>query len=319
MTSKERRLTRTGGRPATEGVIPGRYALSVGKPSSAAPDGWVWTRLTDVARLETGHTPTRKKPEYWGGDVPWIGIRDATGNHGRILMETEQYTNELGIANSSARVLPALTVCLSRTASVGYVVVMGRPIVLTPKVVTSLDVRLSRRRSRIRVPSLSPCPLRSACANRQRSHLHRQILRRAFGPAEVATHLPSLSCRIASAHLRTLAQRASYSGRETSATRTRASRSRSMRARSTRRSTRNEPPPSSKQRPGGERQRKTAVASAGEPTTASSSRTSPFVPPRQPVATSGDPVRTPVTPEVAGSSPVAPALSSQVRPRFARP
>jgi hypothetical protein len=57
----------------------------------------------------------------------------------------------------------------------------------------------------------------------------------------------------------------------------------------------------------GERQRKTAVASAGEPTTAPSSRASPFIPPRQPVATSGDPVRTPVTPEVAGSSPVAPA------------
>jgi type I restriction enzyme S subunit len=42
-------------------------------------------------------------------------------------MDTAQKTNELGIANSSARVLPADTVCLSRTASVGYVVVMGRP------------------------------------------------------------------------------------------------------------------------------------------------------------------------------------------------
>lgn len=35
--------------------------------------------------------------------------------------------HSLGIENSSARVLPANTVCLSRTASVGYVVVMGRP------------------------------------------------------------------------------------------------------------------------------------------------------------------------------------------------
>jgi hypothetical protein len=59
----------------------------------------------------------------------------------------------------------------------------------------------------------------------------------------------------------------------------------------------------------GERQRKTAVASAGEPTTAPSSRTSPLVPPRQPVATSGEPLRMPVTPEVAGSSPVAPVLT----------
>jgi type I restriction enzyme S subunit len=80
-----------------------------------------------VARLETGHTPSRKKPEYWGGVIPWIGIRDATENHGRIVHDTAEHTNSLGIANSSARVLPAQTVCLSRTASVGYVVVMGRP------------------------------------------------------------------------------------------------------------------------------------------------------------------------------------------------
>ncbi len=80
-----------------------------------------------MARLESGHTPSRRKPEYWGGDIPWIGIRDATGNHGRTLIDTQQHTNQLGIDNSSARVLPANTVCLSRTASVGYVVVMGVP------------------------------------------------------------------------------------------------------------------------------------------------------------------------------------------------
>lgn len=42
-------------------------------------------------------------------------------------MDTEQHTNALGIENSSARLLPKHTVCLSRTASVGYVVVTGRP------------------------------------------------------------------------------------------------------------------------------------------------------------------------------------------------
>src|SRR4029079_19297053 len=40
---------------------------------------------------------------------------------------TDDATSDLGIANPSARLLPANTVCLSRTASVGYVVVMGRP------------------------------------------------------------------------------------------------------------------------------------------------------------------------------------------------
>jgi len=120
-------VSKTGGRAATTGVIPGEFAISVGNPNSPLPDGWKWTLLTDVARLETGHTPSRKHPEYWGGDVPWIGIKDATGNHGQTIYRTAQYTNELGIRNSSARILPANTVCLSRTASVGYVVVMGVP------------------------------------------------------------------------------------------------------------------------------------------------------------------------------------------------
>lgn len=119
--------TRTGGRDATTGVIPGRYALSVGKPDRDPPPGWKWTLLTDVARLETGHTPSRKHPEYWNGDVPWLGIRDATAAHGFTIHDTVEHTNELGIANSSARILPPNTVCLSRTASIGYVVVMGRP------------------------------------------------------------------------------------------------------------------------------------------------------------------------------------------------
>ncbi|AVG17754.1 type I restriction endonuclease subunit S [Chromobacterium vaccinii] len=126
--SSERPLeSRTGGRAATTGVIPGDFAISVGNPNTLLPEGWNWTLLTDVARLETGHTPSRRHPEYWGGDVPWIGIRDATANHGNTIYSTAQYTNELGIRNSSARILPANTVCLSRTASVGYVIAMGVP------------------------------------------------------------------------------------------------------------------------------------------------------------------------------------------------
>jgi type I restriction enzyme, S subunit len=125
--SRSRSVTVTGGRAATTGVIRGRYALSVGRPSDEPPAGFAWTPLSAVARLESGHTPSRTNPAYWNGDVPWIGIRDATENHGRTLDATKQYITEEGLANSSARLLPAGTVCLSRTASVGYTVAMGRP------------------------------------------------------------------------------------------------------------------------------------------------------------------------------------------------
>jgi type I restriction enzyme S subunit len=121
------RVTETGGRSATTRRILPKTALAVGMPSTPAPEGRRWSPLTALARLESGHTPSRNHPEYWGGTTPWIGIQDAKANHGGRIEDTEQQTNELGIANSSARVLPENTVCLSRTASVGYVVVMGRP------------------------------------------------------------------------------------------------------------------------------------------------------------------------------------------------
>ncbi len=83
----EGRQTRTGGRPAIEGVIQGRCSLSVGNPAASPPPGWQWIALSDVARLESGHTPSRNKPEYWNGDVPWnwrsLGAGPATGTLGR--------------------------------------------------------------------------------------------------------------------------------------------------------------------------------------------------------------------------------------------
>lgn len=124
------------GREASTTIIPGKYALSVGDPAIRLPVGWSWALLTDIAALGTGHTPSRKHPEYWGDDVPWLGIRDAGAHHGRIINATTQNITYLGLANSSARLLPKGTVCLSRTASVGYVVKMGRDMATSQDFVT---------------------------------------------------------------------------------------------------------------------------------------------------------------------------------------
>jgi type I restriction enzyme, S subunit len=120
-------VTKTGGRDASTRHIPPKLALAVGMPENPPPMGWRWVALTDIARLESGHTPSRGHPEYWGGSIPWISIQDAKAHHGGHIRCTEETTNSLGIENSSARVLPKNTVCLSRTASVGYVVVMDAP------------------------------------------------------------------------------------------------------------------------------------------------------------------------------------------------
>lgn len=125
-----------GGREASDRVIAGVAALSVNDPRGALPRGWARVPLTRIARQETGHTPSRSHPEWWGGDIPWIGIKDANLHHGKVINETLQTTNAQGLANSSARLLSAGTVCLSRTASVGYVLMMGRDMATSQDFVT---------------------------------------------------------------------------------------------------------------------------------------------------------------------------------------
>lgn len=115
------------GRAATTAVIPGRCIISVGRAQMPTPKGWEWCKLIDIARLESGHTPSRQHPEYWNGGIPWIGIKDARINHGRVIHRTIRTISEAGLQNSAARILPTGTVCLSRTASVGYTFVTGKP------------------------------------------------------------------------------------------------------------------------------------------------------------------------------------------------
>lgn len=124
------------GRAATEAVIQGRCAISVNDPGHPTPSGWERVALSEIADLGTGHTPSRQHPEYWDGDIAWIGIRDAGAHHGGVINDTAQHVTELGLANSAARLLPKDTVCLSRTASVGYVVKMGREMATSQDFVT---------------------------------------------------------------------------------------------------------------------------------------------------------------------------------------
>ena len=92
-----------------------------------APQGWRWAKLGDLARLESGHTPSRSRPDWWGGDISWVSLTEIRALDGTWVESTQIKTNEAGIANSSARILPRGTVCFSRTASVGFVTVMARP------------------------------------------------------------------------------------------------------------------------------------------------------------------------------------------------
>jgi type I restriction enzyme S subunit len=100
--------------------------ITVGERLERHQRGWSWELLTDVARLATGHTPDRSRAEYWGGGIPWITLTDIRELDGKIALQTSETVSDEGIRRSSAVRLPAGTICLSRTASVGFVTLAGR-------------------------------------------------------------------------------------------------------------------------------------------------------------------------------------------------
>lgn len=89
------------------------------------PVAWKLVKISGVAKLESGHTPSRSVPNYWNGNLGWISLAD-TGKLDYIrISDTEHKVTQEGINNSSARLLPKGTVVFSRTASIGHCSIMS--------------------------------------------------------------------------------------------------------------------------------------------------------------------------------------------------
>lgn len=91
---------------------------------------WPTVEIRKVAKLGTGHTPSRQRAEYWRDcDVPWFTLADVwqLREGTNVVHATAEKISELGVANSSAVVHPPGTVVLSRTASVGFSGILGVP------------------------------------------------------------------------------------------------------------------------------------------------------------------------------------------------
>jgi type I restriction enzyme S subunit len=87
------------------------------------PLGWTVTTLDQVATWGSGGTPSRRNPEYYGGDIPWV----KTGELGqRLLQRTEETITELGLKNSSAKIFPTGSVAIAMYgATIGKTSVLG--------------------------------------------------------------------------------------------------------------------------------------------------------------------------------------------------
>ena len=74
------------------------------------PAGWEIVRLGEVAEVDTGGTPSRSQPEFWGGPIPWMASGEV--NQRRVSGTAERITKQ-GLKNSNAKAFPPGTVMLA--------------------------------------------------------------------------------------------------------------------------------------------------------------------------------------------------------------
>ena len=97
------------------GLAPGFKHTELG----VIPEDWDCVAIATVARLESGHTPSKRQPSYWDGSVKWVSLHDTSSLDGREIADTAKTISQDGLQHSSARLLPPGTVVFSRTATVG--------------------------------------------------------------------------------------------------------------------------------------------------------------------------------------------------------
>lgn len=80
------------------------------KITDGVPEGWVSGVVSDFFDTSSGGTPSRKIPEYYTGDIPWVKTQEL--NDGYIFNTSERITEE-AIKKSSAKLFPAGTVLIA--------------------------------------------------------------------------------------------------------------------------------------------------------------------------------------------------------------
>lgn len=82
-------------------------------------ESWETKNLFDVIELVGGGTPKTEVVEYWNGSIKWISAKDITPNHKGFITETGKTITELGLGNSSTKVLPKYATVISARGTVG--------------------------------------------------------------------------------------------------------------------------------------------------------------------------------------------------------
>jgi type I restriction enzyme S subunit len=92
-----------------------------------AKEDWEVKTFYDSIKLVGGGTPKTSIDEYWNGEIKWLSGGDIASNHKSVVTTTERNISELGLLNSSAKLLPKYSTVISARGTVGKYCILSEP------------------------------------------------------------------------------------------------------------------------------------------------------------------------------------------------
>ena len=92
------------------------------------PVGWEVSNICPLMEILPGGTPSKAKPEYWNGDIPFFGPTDYCGDV--YQLSTEEHITEKGLNNCASALYPPKTIFITARGSVGKLIVCGKPMAM---------------------------------------------------------------------------------------------------------------------------------------------------------------------------------------------
>ena len=91
---------------------------------TSADPNWRIGTISDLGNVVGGGTPSKKVEEYYTSDgIAWITPKDLSNDKSKFVAHGETDITELGLAKSSATLMPKGTVLFSSRAPIGYIAI----------------------------------------------------------------------------------------------------------------------------------------------------------------------------------------------------
>lgn len=83
-------------------------------------------KLSEILDLIGGGTPKTSNAEYWNGEIPWLSVKDFNNDY-RYVYRTEKTITQLGLKNSSTKMLHKGDIIISARGTVGEIATIPFP------------------------------------------------------------------------------------------------------------------------------------------------------------------------------------------------